>query len=99
MGIAIQKAKLVEQAAKKSRELETLVRINRDLASQLTDEMLLPRIVQDTFQSFQPVKTFKPLKMSGIDLNDLNRLGGYALDRHESVFFARPFFFLVAQDF
>ena len=53
VGIAIQKAKLFEQAAKKSRELETLVRINRDLARQLTDEMLLPRIVQEAKKTLQ----------------------------------------------
>ena len=53
VGIAIQKAKLFEQAAKKSGELETLVRINRDLASQLTDEMLLPRIVQEAKKTLQ----------------------------------------------
>jgi PAS domain S-box-containing protein len=52
-GIAIQKARLFEQAAKKSTELETLVHINRDLASQLENESLLPRISQEAKKTLQ----------------------------------------------
>ena len=44
VGIAIQKIRLYERAAKKSAELETLARINRDLASQLDNRRLLPLI-------------------------------------------------------
>jgi PAS domain S-box-containing protein len=47
VGIAIQKARLFRQAAKKSVELETLARINRDLAGQLDKEKLLPLISQE----------------------------------------------------
>ncbi|MDH3444983.1 MAG: GAF domain-containing protein, partial [Deltaproteobacteria bacterium] len=53
VGIAIQKATLFEQAAKKSRELETLARINRNLASRLNDETLLPRIVEEAKKTLQ----------------------------------------------
>jgi signal transduction histidine kinase len=52
-GIAIQKARLFAQAAKKSTELETLARINRDLASQLDNQKLLPLISQEAKKTLQ----------------------------------------------
>jgi PAS domain S-box-containing protein len=52
-GIAIQKARLFEQAAKKTTELETLAHINRDLASELDNESLLPRISQEARKTLQ----------------------------------------------
>lgn len=53
IGIAIQKARLFAQAAKKSTELETLARINRDLASQLDNQKLLPLISQEAKKTLQ----------------------------------------------
>jgi PAS domain S-box-containing protein len=53
VGIAIQKARLFEQAAKKSAELETLARINRDLASHLDDRKLLPLISEEAKKTLQ----------------------------------------------
>ncbi|MGH7929609.1 MAG: GAF domain-containing protein, partial [Candidatus Binatia bacterium] len=53
VGIAIQKTRLFERAAQKSIELETLARINRDLASQLDNQKLLPLISQEAKKTLQ----------------------------------------------
>jgi GAF domain-containing protein len=49
-GIAVQKDRLLEQARKKSEEFEALVQINKDVASLLDKELLLPRIAKEARQ-------------------------------------------------